>query len=230
MPGFHLDPRLNAVASLVQPGNRVIDVGTDHAYLPCALVLRGVCPSAVASDLRPGPLENAKGTIAACGLEAKIAAVLSDGLDALSPQKDCTVVLAGMGGLLIVELLSRTAWVFDPSVQIVAQPMSHAEDVRRFFFERGFALETEVCAEDGRHLYCAMAARFTGEPTQYSPAMPYGGQLLSSNDPLAKRYLQMQFARLKKRRDALANAQADPEEVERLNEILRDAQRVVQYR
>ena len=219
---IRLDPRLSAVASLVKRGNRLIDIGTDHAYVPCFLVSSGVCPSAVAADLRKGPLQNARQTIAACALEHAVETCLSDGLDAIAPQKNCTVVLAGMGGLLIAELLQRTPWVFDPAVQIVAQPMSHAEDVRRFFFENGFALEREVCAADGRHLYCAMAAHFTGEKATPSPAMPYGGLLFRSEDSTAQRYLRLQFERLKKRRDALAAAGTDEHEVTRLNAVLSD--------
>ena len=222
MSTIRLDPRLSAVASLVRPGNRLLDIGTDHAYLPCFLVQRGICPSAAAADLRKGPLENAGATIADCGLEAQVQTLLSDGLDAFLPQTDCTVVFAGMGGLLIAELLERTSWVRDGSVQIVAQPMSHAEDVRRFFFENGFALEKEVCAADGKHVYCAMAAHFTGEVTTPTPALPYGGLLFGANDPAAVRYLEIQFARLKKRRDALEKAGTDAAEAERLNEVLKD--------
>lgn len=222
MSDIRLDPRLSAVASLVQPGNKLLDVGTDHAFLPCFLVQRGVCPCAAAGDLRPGPLENAKSTVAACSLEDRIETLLSDGLDSFPPQTDCTVVLAGMGGLLIAELLGRTPWVRDRSVQIVAQPMSHAEDVRRFFFQNGFALEKEVCAADGKHVYCAMAARFSGKPTEETPALPYGGLLFGQSDPTAKRFLQTQFDRLKKRRDALERAGTDKEEAARLREVLDD--------
>ena len=225
-----LDARLAAVASLVKQGSTLIDVGTDHAYLPCFLVQTGVCPRAVAADLRTGPLENARATIAACGLESKIETRLSNGLDAFTPQKGCTVVLAGMGGLLIAELLARTPWVFDQSVQLVAQPMSHAEDVRAFFFENGFQIDREVCAEDGRHCYCALAAHYSGKNTPLTPALPYGGLLFQSDDEAAKRFLSAQRARLAKRRAALAAAGSDPEEVERLTAVLADFDRLMELR
>lgn len=190
--------------------------------MPCALVQQGVCPCAVAADLRKGPLENAKATIRACALEEQVETLLSDGLDAFLPQKDCTVVLAGMGGLLIAELLGRTPWVLDETVQIVAQPMSHAEDVRRFFFENGFSLDREVCAEDGKHVYCAMAAHYTGSRIAVSPALPYGGLLFGQSDPAAVRCLENQYARLKKRRDALRTAGTATSEEARLSEVLED--------
>ncbi len=222
MLNIRLDPRLAAVASLVRPGNKVLDIGTDHAFLPCYLVQQGLCPSAAAADLRPGPLENAKATVADCGLSAQVETLLSDGLDAFGPQRDCTVVLAGMGGILISELLERTSWVRSETVQIVAQPMSHAEDVRRFFYENGFSLEKEVCAVDGRHVYCAMAAHFTGDVTVPSPALPFGGLLFGQNDPAAKRFLDQQFARLKKRCSALEQAGTDAAQIKELRAILQD--------
>lgn len=226
MSNIRLSPRLDAVASLVQPGKRLLDIGTDHAFLPCFLVQQGLCPSAVAADLRVGPLENAKATIADGGLDLRVETLLSDGLDAFPPQTDCAVVFAGMGGLLIAELLERTSWVRDPTVQIVAQPMSHAEDVRRFFFENGFSLDREVCAEDGKHVYCAMAAHFTGGKTTPSPALPYGGLLFGRDDPASARYLQVQYTRLKKRRDALKEAGTDLSEAAWLSEVLKDFERL----
>ena len=222
---IQLDPRLSLVASFVRQGSALADIGTDHAYLPVYLVETGRCPRAVASDLRKGPLANAGQTVREHGLESRIATVLSDGLDALAPNCADDVVLAGMGGILIAELLSRAAWLRDPAVQIIAQPMSHAEDVRRFFFQNGFSLDREACARDGRHCYVAMAAHYTGEPTVPSPALPYGGLLFGQTDEAAARYLHQQLLRLQKRRDALARAGKDPQEVARLSAVIEDFER-----
>lgn len=222
---IQLDPRLSLVASFVRQGSALADVGTDHAYLPVFLVQTGRCPRAVASDLREGPLRNARQTVREHGLESKIATVLSNGLDALEPRCADDVVLAGMGGILIAELLARAAWLRDPAVQIIAQPMSHAEDVRRFFFQNGFALEREACAKESRHCYVAMAARYTGETTDPSPALPYGGLLFGQTDEAARCCLRQQLSRLQKRRDALANAGKDPQEVAYLTAVIEDFER-----
>ena len=217
------DARLAAAASLAAPGSVIADIGTDHAYLPVFLVQTGVCPAAIASDLRPGPLENAKKTVSACGLEDRIKLVLSDGLDALQNETFDTAVLCGMGGLLIAEILSRAAWIRRPGFRVIAQPMSHAEDVRRFFYETGFLIEREQCAEDGRHCYCAIAARFTGEKQPYSPGMPYFGALPKQTDPAARRYLNNQYKRLNKRfRALIACGKADDPQVRELEVVLRD--------
>ena len=80
-----LKPRLRMVGDLVPAGVRLADVGTDHGYLPAALVLAGKIPWAVASDLRRGPLDRARATVRACGLTGKIAFRLCDGLAGIRP-------------------------------------------------------------------------------------------------------------------------------------------------
>ena len=207
-----LDVRLQLVASFVRPGSVVADIGTDHAYLPVQLVRDGVCPDAVE----------------AAGLSDKIQTVLSDGLDALPPGCADDVIFAGMGGILIAELLSRAAWLENPDVRVIAQPMSHAEDVRLWLFQNGFTIDDEAAVFDRHHGYVVLAAHYTGENTAVTPAMPYGGTLFGKSDPAAKRLLSLQLQRLKKRRDALQNAQSDPAETARLCAVIDDFERRMQ--
>ena len=93
---------------------------------------------------------------------------------------------------------------------------------RAFFYENGFSLEKEVCAVDGRHVYCAMAAHFTGDVTVPSPALPFGGLLFGRNDPAARRFLNQQLTRLKKRCSALEQAGTDAAQIKELRAILQD--------
>ena len=102
-----LSERLQALADLVPPGSRLADIGTDHAYLPVALVLSGKCPRAVVSDLREMPLENARQAIRRYHLEDRIVACLSDGLDEIAPDWAQDIIIAGMGGELIAAILAR---------------------------------------------------------------------------------------------------------------------------
>ena len=198
-----LDKRLSCVASLINQCVCVIDVGTDHAYLPVFAVQSGICETALACDVKIGPLENARQTVKSFGLEDRIKTVLSDGLDSVKPTKNCCVVLAGMGGILIRELLGRATWLFDEGIQIVAQPMSHAEQVRQFFYENGFAITEEKTAADGKHCYLALSAVYTGKKTEYTSAKAYYGKLFESEDGTAHVYLKRQYDRLKKRYNAI---------------------------
>ena len=106
---MELSKRLQAVADLVTAGCRVADVGTDHAYIPIALVQEGRIPGAVAMDVNTGPLERARLHVAENRLEEKIELRLSDGLAALSPGEADSVVIAGMGGGLVIRILTEGA-------------------------------------------------------------------------------------------------------------------------
>lgn len=204
MKNIRLDSRLACVASLVKECDCVIDIGTDHAYLPVYLVENGVCRAAYACDVKKGPLENARQTVKESGLQEKIETVLSDGLDRVEPRKNCCVVLAGMGGILISELLMRAAWLSDESIQIVAQPMSHAENVRRYLYENGFEITEEKTAADNRHTYLALSAVYTGKRTEYTEGRLYYGKLFEKRDETSFRYLKSCRDRLIKRYQAIS--------------------------
>ena len=224
-----LSPRLKEAAALVRKVDTIADIGTDHAYLPVQLVKIGICPKAYACDLREGPLQNARKTVEAAGLSAYITTVLSNGLDALPAHCADDVIFAGMGGILIAELLQRAAWLKNEHVRVIAQPMSHAEDVRLWLFQNGFSIDEEAALFDRHHGYVVLAAHFCGQTTAYTPAMPYGGTLFFKNDPQAKRLLQLQLQRLKKRRNALQNAHSNPDETARLCAVIEDFERRMQH-
>ena len=98
-----LSPRLKTAADMVRKGVVAADIGTDHAYLPSYLVLSGICPRALACDLRKGPLENAAETLEHWNIADKITLRLSDGLDELSAGEADDIIMAGMGGILIAK-------------------------------------------------------------------------------------------------------------------------------
>ena len=104
---MELSKRLKAVAELVTPGMRLADVGTDHGYIPIYLTEAGVIPSAIAMDINKGPLERAKEHIREHGLEGKIQTRLSDGLKNLQMNEADCMIAAGMGGGLVIRILSE---------------------------------------------------------------------------------------------------------------------------
>jgi tRNA (adenine22-N1)-methyltransferase len=147
-----LGPRLAAVARHVLPGLGMADIGTDHAYLPASLVDGGVCPCAIAGDVRPGPLAQARATLAAAGRPLAVELRLGDGLQVLRPGEVATVTLCGMGGPLIVELLTAApSGVLAPGVRVVAQPMQGEHVLRRWLYDQGWRfVGEELVAEEGR--------------------------------------------------------------------------------
>lgn len=222
MNNLELRPRLKMVADLVQEGRSLADIGTDHAYLPSYLIFKGKTPCAVAADLRPGPLKNAQATISQYALDGKIKTILSDGLDELSPNDAQEIVIAGMGGTLIAEILERAAWIKNDSIHLVLQPQTHAEDVRRFLMTNGFKIVCEdATIEDERH-YIAISAIYTGEKASFTQGYLYYGELPKCKKEEALEYLNIQINFLKKKMNALKNNNKEPETVKLLSDILNE--------
>jgi tRNA (adenine22-N1)-methyltransferase len=169
-----LDKRLSAVAALVRQGSRLADIGTDHAYLPVHLVQSGVCPSAIASDIGAGPLDAARRTVTENGLTSEIALRLGDGLATVKAGEVEDVAIAGMGGETIVAILEAAPWVQNEGIRLILQPMTRAEDLRRWLLTHGFSILEEHLIIDGRHLYPVLAAQYTGA-TDWDDLQVYGG-------------------------------------------------------
>ncbi len=186
---LNLSERIMMAAKMVRQGSIVADIGTDHAYLPAWLVLNGISPSALACDLRKGPLDNAKKTVEAYGVADKITLRLSDGFDEIEPFEAQDFIMCGMGGTLMAELLGRAYWLKDSYKRIIVQPQSHAEDVRRFFIENGFEIICEDACTDSGKLYCAMAAEYRGEKAVKDDGYYFSGELTKCKKPEAKLYL-----------------------------------------
>ena len=148
--------RMEALADLCQGARRVIDVGCDHAQLCALLVTEYGVEHAFASDIRPGPLENARRTIAELGLESRITPVLSDGLDTFGPGDGDTVIIAGMGGEEMTLILSRAPWAGDNGGQVILQPMTNIPKLRRWLAENGYHVKKERVIQEGRKVYTAM--------------------------------------------------------------------------
>ncbi len=149
-----LSPRLQAVADLVLRGQPAADIGCDHAQLAGAWVRSGAVPRAIASDVRPGPLEHARARL------ANFAAVeirLGSGLSTLGPGEVATIAMAGMGGGLMLELLEASPDVVATTQRVILQPNSSWENVRRALAERNIPLDAEVLTEEAGRLYLTLA-------------------------------------------------------------------------
>lgn len=215
-----LSPRLQMVADLVRGKQPLADIGTDHAYLPAYLLLTGKIPSAIAADLRKGPLQNAEETVKKYGLYDKVTLVLSDGFQNLASFDCKEFVLAGMGGNLMADLLSAAPWLQNPDIHLVLQPQSHQEDLREYLYRNGFTILKEQLCREGTHLYLAMEAEYTGAVTDASPLSCYLGTLADSEDPLKKEYFSRVLDRLDKRREGLLSCAGTAEECDFLSTLM----------
>ena len=208
-----LTPRLRLVASLVRPGGVVADIGTDHARLPVWLVLSGRSRAAIAGDIRPGPLEAARRTVEAYAAADRVRLVLSDGLARVPAADD--VVLAGMGGEQMIAILDGCLFVRSPAVRLVLQPMTAAEELRRYLCRAGFSIRREAVAREGRRLYVAMAAEYTGRSFEPDELYSHAGTLRGPDSPAVRDYLNWEAAVLSRRAAGLRasvrrKAEAEP--------------------
>ena len=187
-----ISDRLRIVAHMCDKGAVVADIGTDHGYLPIYLVQEGIAPSAIAMDLRKGPLEKAKKHICDNCLEDRIQTRLSDGLEKLSKNEADIITICGMGGRLIADIVTKGKDVITQNTILVVSPQSEVGEFRHFLVSQGFEIEDEqMLKEDGKY-YFIIKCRKSEESvcsefseTQYQ----YGWKLLDSKDKTLYEYL-----------------------------------------
>ena len=215
-----LRARLSAVFDSVRRGSVAADVGTDHAHLPIALCLSDVCPRVIASDARDGPIASARENIERYGLSDRITVVKTDGLRGIERYAPDDVLISGMGGELIVRILSEAEFIRRHGKRLVLQPQTHPEEVRRYLAENGFRIVCERLAlDDGDRLYQIVTAEYDGvvRPVGDSPeetvTLLCGAQNMGQDASLyrllAERLRAVYQRRVEGKRSAEKNAEKD---------------------
>ncbi|MCR5157462.1 MAG: class I SAM-dependent methyltransferase [Butyrivibrio sp.] len=152
-----MSKRLLTVAKMLggaESFRRVADVGCDHGYVSIYLVQSGIAETALAMDVRRGPLAIATGNVEAFGLKDRIETRLSDGLEKLEPGEADALVVAGMGGKLMISILEKKS-LFDLGIKYaVLQPQSDIDEFRQFLRDNGFTVVDEnIVLEDGKYYF-----------------------------------------------------------------------------
>lgn len=163
-----LDKRMNCIAECVPYGAVLADIGTDHGKLPVYLAQKGRIKRAVAADINQSPLHKAVNNIKKHGLEKVIDTYLTDGLkgiEAFSP--DC-VVIAGMGGELIEQIISEST-VNKKGIKFILQPMTKEDSLRRYLCLNGYSIYDEHIVKEGK-LYQIICAEYSGVSTRLTEA------------------------------------------------------------
>lgn len=205
---LELSPRLGAIAGLVPEACECLaDIGTDHGYVPVSLLLEGRIRRAVAADIGPLPLDHARRTAEQYGVTEKLDFRLGDGLSVLEPGEAEVIVIAGMGGDAITEILTAAPWSRAGPL-LLLQPMSKAEVLRPFLPENGYAVLAERLVQDKGVLYPILTVQ-GGEMPPVSDAQAWGGVRLEG-DPLRGLYIGDRLLRLRRAAAGLAKAR-DPD-------------------
>lgn len=189
-----LQPRLNCLAACVPNGARLADVGTDHGYVPVRLLQEKRIEYAIASDIGREPLEHAKRTAAEYEIEDGLNFRLCAGLDGIDASEVDTILIAGMGGETIMDILTAAPWTKDGEHLLLLQPQTKIEELRVWLTERGYCCEEEKLVLDKEKLYVVFLVR-GGESEKCSAIERYAGFHLSE-DPLYGLYLERQVKRL----------------------------------
>ena len=176
-----LSARLMSALPYLKKGGAVIDVGTDHAYLPIFLVGQEISSRALACDINRGPIDSAARNITAAGLADQIRTLCTDGLHGTEEFYPDDVLIFGMGGELIIRILSEAPWVKNESIGLVLQPMTRAHLLRRWLLENGFAIVGETITHEDRY-YQTIAARYCGKSEEYTEEELLLGRLNIQNN------------------------------------------------
>ncbi len=194
-----LSPRLMACAEYVPQGSTLVDVGTDHAYLPVWLIQNGrVRTPVIAGDINRGPLERARKSASDYGVENEVVFMLNNGLAGTKGDLAETVVIAGMGGETIMDIINASGWNWEGHT-LILQPMSKIYELCRGLYENGLHIEQECLVRDAGEIYRVLLVKHGRR------AMPDDIELYAGNsdrgDPLYKEYvggLIKKFSRMEK--------------------------------
>ena len=219
-----LSKRMEALAHLVTPSGRLCDVGCDHGYLPIYLVQEQIIPSAIAMDIGEGPLLAAKTHIAEVGLEDKIQTRRSDGLAAASAEEIDTVLIAGMGGGIVIHILTEGRKVAQSVKDLILQPQSELKEVRRFLCNEGYEIvDEDMVLEDGKY-YPMMKVRYAPETKDRRQSVAehdflFGPMLLQKKHPVLHAYLLREERIQKEVLERLAGQKQTPAIEKRTQEV-----------
>ena len=211
--------RLNTLAKMVDPDSKVADIGTDHAYLPIELVRSGKIKYAIASDVAEGPLENAKNDIAEAGLSDQIETRLGNGLETITHQDQVdTVVIAGMGGKLMVDILN-TAWSKDFQFKnLVLEPNIGEAGVRNWLMMHNYQIVDEKLIAEAGHTYELIKAKLTNSKHDLTEKeIFFGPFILQEKNPVFYQKWQGQLLYNQKLLQNLNKAKKKDED--RINEV-----------
>lgn len=225
---INITERLKKCGSMVEKGSKIADVGTDHAYLPIYLIKENKATHTIACDLREGPLENAKKNIKKFGLEEKIETRLSNGLENIKENEADEVIIAGMGGILISEILENCKWENKINKKFILQPMNHEKDLRVYLAKNGYKTENEEAVNCMGKSYVVIKTNFTGKAYNLTDLEKYIGNLKAENEPSVC-YIKKQLHDLQNRKKG-ANAKNETEKENYYSKLITQLENILESR
>ncbi|WP_296249043.1 tRNA (adenine(22)-N(1))-methyltransferase [Pseudomonas sp. UBA4194] len=179
-----LSMRLEQVAAHVPQGARLADIGSDHGYLPAALLLRGAISGGVIGEVALTPWHAAQRTVGENGLQEKLSVRLADGLAAIEPGDAIDAIsLCGMGGETIRDILASGQARLSGRERLILQPNGGEQPLRRWLMENGYRILAEALLQENRFYYEIIVAERTGPVTYTEQELYFGPLQMQARSP-----------------------------------------------
>lgn len=185
-----LSKRLLTIASLVQKNSIVADIGTDHGYVPGYLIENKISKKVIGADISKGSLEKIKDYVKEIGFEQQIEIRLGDGLKVIKPYEVDTVIIAGMGGVLIKEILDYDKEVTNSITNFILQPMIGAKELRMYLMDNDFEIIKEELVKEENKYYEIIHAKKGKGYIEKDIYFEIGESLILENHPVAKEFIE----------------------------------------
>ena len=212
---FKISKRLCTASQYVRSGAIVADIGTDHAYLPIYLALEGKIKKAVAADINEGPLNTARENIKKYSCEHIIDTYLTNGLKGIEGFNPTDIVICGMGGELIANILEASKeLVSNSSIRLILQPMTMIRELREYL-SNGFSTIAENIVFEDDKLYQIMCVEYDGVKHALTNAqLELGPKNIENGGEFYERLLFSTIAKKQKKLDGKRLGGQDTTEVE----------------
>ncbi|MEG0283579.1 MAG: class I SAM-dependent methyltransferase [Erysipelotrichales bacterium] len=207
--------RLEKVASFVRKDATLVDIGCDHGFLTIDLVKQYLIKYAYASDVNQGPLDNVKANVLKEGLQDKIECVLSNGLEKFENIHFSDIVIAGMGGTLIIDILSDNIELLKDK-RLILQPNINAKGLRNWLIENDFKIINDDLVKDNDIIYQIIVVEGNGNEEYSSLEYEFGKYNLINNNNLLKEYMNLKVS---KNNEILSKMPEDNEKYEYFKKI-----------
>lgn len=206
-----LTNRLLKIASLVSKNKRVADIGTDHGYIPVYLLNENKIDFAILADINKGPLENARSEVRRNKLEDKVDLRLGSGIEVLKKDEVDEIIIAGMGGILISDLLEANKEVAHSVDKLILQPMQAQEELREYLLNNGYEILDECLEKEDFRIYEIIVAKYTGKNTPVEDNIYYevGKKLIENNDKLLGEFIDNKIKKYNNIIDKLGNKESE---------------------
>ena len=192
-----LSERMKAVAGMVSKGSRIADIGCDHGYVSIYLYNSGISQRCIAADVKEGPLRAAKKNIGLFGASDGVEARLSDGLKSISRGEFDCILISGMGGGLITEILAYDKEKTASAKELILEPQSDADKVRKYLYGNGFSISKEILVtERGKYYPVIKAVHSTVRKCLSEEEYVYGPCLIKEKTELFVKYLNKEQKRI----------------------------------